>query len=143
MSEIEEEKTFRKLIKRIAKATLATAIVGAFWLFLWILLSVFAVFPEYLTFFAILAWATLFFTFAIRVSEDTIYKYCFIIARAFFLIIYLAYATNCGILTLNFMDFQLTVEFVPLLALMIAINLLAIARGLLQAIEFVSQSPKD
>ena len=143
MSENETKPAFRKLFRRIAKATLMTVVAGIFWLVLWLLISSFlANFPEYLTRFAVLAWALLFFTFAIKVSEGTIYKYILIIARAFFLIVYVAYATNYGVLTVK-IDFTFTVEFIPLLALMIAINLLAMARGLLQAIEFTSQSPKD
>jgi hypothetical protein len=144
MSENETKPAFRKLFRRIAKATLMTVVAGIFWLVLWFLISSFlANFPEYLTRFAVLAWALLFFTFAIKVSEGTIYKYILIIARAFFLIVYVAYTTNCGVLTVKIEDFTFTVEFIPLLALMIVINLLAMARGLLQAIEFTSQSPKD
>ena len=144
MSENETKPAFRKLFRRIAKATLMTVVAGIFWLVLWLLISSFlANFPEYLTRFAVLAWALLYFTFAIKVSEDTIYKYILIIARAFFLIVYVAYTTNYGVLTVKIEDFTFTVEFIPLLALMIAINLLAMARGLLQAIEFTSQSPKD
>ena len=144
MSENETKPAFRKLFRRIAKATLMTVVAGIFWLVLWLLISSFlANFPEYLTRFAVLAWALLFFTFTIKVSEGTIYKYILIIARVFFLIVYVAYTTNYGVLTVKIEDFTFTVEFIPLLALMIAINLLAMARGLLQAIEFTSQSPKD
>jgi hypothetical protein len=56
---------------------------------------------------------------------------------------YLTYSTNGGVLTMNFENLALTVEFVPLLALMIVINLLEVARVLLQTIEFAAQSPKD
>ena len=144
MSENETKTVFRRLGLRIAKATLVTAVAGVFWLVLWLLISsLLADFPEYLVLFAVLAWALLFFTFAIKVSEGTIYKYILIIMRGFFLIVYTAYATNCGVRTIKIEDFTFTVEFIPLLALMIAINLLAMARGLLQAIEFTSQSPKD
>jgi hypothetical protein len=144
MSENETKPAFRKLFRRIAKTTLMTVVAGIFWLVLWLLISSFlANFPEYLTRFAVLAWALLFFTFAIKVSEGTIYKRILIIIRAFYLLVYTAYATNCGVLTIKIENFTVTVEFIPLLALMITINLLAMARGLLQAIEFTSQSPKD
>jgi hypothetical protein len=63
--------------------------------------------------------------------------------RSFFLIVYIAYSTNFGVLTVNFEGFTFTVEFIPLLAIMVAINLLSIARGLIQAIEFSAQSPED
>lgn len=144
MSKNENKGVFRRLGLRIAKATLITAVAGVFWLVLWLLISsLLSDFPGYLARFAVLAWALLFFIFTIKVSEGTIYKYILIIARAFFLIVYVAYTTNYGVLTVKIEDFTFTVEFIPLLALMIAINLLAMARGLLQAIEFTSQSPKD
>jgi hypothetical protein len=144
MSELEPRPSRRKLGLRVARAFLLTAASGVFWLVIWFLTSMLlANFPNYQTLFTVLAWGLLFFTFAIALAEGTIYKYLLIIIRAFFLIVYLAYATNSGTLTINFENFTLTVEFVPLLALLIVINLLDIARGLLQAIEFAAQSPKD
>jgi hypothetical protein len=144
MTAIAERKSYRGLIPRIAKAALATAAISILLFAVWIFISMFfSGFPEYLVLFAILAWATIFFTFAINVSEGTIYKFIFVIARALFLIVYVAYATNCGILTLSLKEFHFTVEFVPLLALIIVIGLLSLVKGVLQAIEFTSQSPKD
>jgi hypothetical protein len=144
MSEAETAGTRRKLVFRIAKATFITAIVGVVWLILWFFTSIFStIYPQYSTSFEILAWATLFFTFTTTLSEGTIYKYLFIVMRAFFLIVYFAYATNFGLLSLKIEGLNLTIEFIPLLALMVLANLLDMARGLLQAIEFASQSPKD
>lgn len=134
----------RKLGLRIAKAFLVTAASGIFWLVLWFLTSMLlADFPEYFALFPLLAWGLIFFTFATTLTDGTIYKYIFIVMRAFFLIVYLAYATNYGVLTIKFEDYAFTVEFVPLLALMIMINLFSMARGILQAIEFASKSPRD
>ncbi len=144
MSEAETTWTRRKLVFRIAKATFITAIVGAVFLILWFFTSTFsAVYPQYPTSFAIFAWATLFFTFTTTLSEGTIYKYVFTIMRAFFLIAYFAYATNFGSISFSIEELNLTIEFLPILALVILANLLDMARGLLQAIEFASQSPKD
>lgn len=134
----------RKLGLRIAKTFLVTAASGIFWLVLWFLTSMLlADFPEYFALFPLLAWGLIFFTFATTLTDGTIYKYIFIVMRAFFLIVYLAYATNYGVLTIKFEDYAFTVEFVPLLALMIMINLFSMARGILQAIEFASKSPRD
>jgi hypothetical protein len=142
--EIEEKRSCRRLIPRIAKATLTTAAVGILLCIIWIFISMFlSNFPEYVISFAVLAWATIFFTFTVKICEGTIYKHIFSISQAFFLIIYLSYATNFGVLTLNFGGLQFKVEFVPLLALMIAICLLSLVRGILQALEFTSQSPRD
>ena len=149
MSEIDvKEKSLRerlgKLTPRLLKATVITALVGVFLLVVWFFVGqLFAYYPEYQTLFAILAWATLFFTFAIKFTEGTIYKFAFIIARALFLIVYLIYATNGGMFTLDFMGAHLMVEFIPILALMILVNVLDMAKGILQAIEFTSESPTD
>lgn len=144
MIEAETGQTRKKLVFRITKATFITAIAGVVWLILWFFTSMFfAIYPQYSVSFAILAWATLFFTFTTTLSEGTIYKYIFIVMRAFFLIAYITYATNFGLLSLKIEGLNLTIEFMPILALMVLANLLDMARGLLQAIEFASQSPKD
>ena len=147
MTEVEDislNELFRKLFPRILKATIVAAIVGVCLLVFWLVISkALESYPECRILFAVFAWATVLFTFAIRVTDGTIYKYCFIIGRAFFLITYTVYATNGGMLSLDFMDFHLTLEFIPVLSLMILVNLLTIAKGVLQAIEFTSESPKE
>lgn len=151
MGEVEVKETnskelLKKLLPRIAKATIATGIVGACLLIFWFVISdsaLLAWYPEYQMLFAVIVWATVFFTFAIRVTNGTVYKYCFVIGRALFIIIYTIYATNGGMLTLDLMDFHLTVEFIPLVFIMILTNLLGIAKGVLQAMQFTSESPAD
>lgn len=149
MEEIEiSEKSFKerlgKLAPRLFKAIVQTAVLGVFLVFIgFFVAQLFAGYPKYIMHYEVLAWATLFFTFAIKVTEETIYKFCFIVARAFFLIVYLVYATDGGIITIDAMEAQFMVEFIPILALMILVNVLAMARGILQAIEFTSASPKD
>jgi len=144
VSDIEPKPDRRKLGFRVVRAFLFTAAYAVFWFIIWFLTYTFlASFPEYPQLFTTIACGLLFFTFAITLAEDTIYKYILKAIRAFFLIAYLTYATKGGILTLNLENIGFTVEFVPLLALMIVINLLDIARALLQAIEFAAQSPKD
>jgi hypothetical protein len=145
MNEAEAKFNRRKFLVKIVKAALVTAIYGVVWFIVWLLASSFLgdLFQLFSTLFWILVCASLFFTFAIKISESTIYKYIFIMLRSFFLIVYIAYSTNFGVLTVNFEGFTFTVEFIPLLAIMVAINLLSIARGLIQAIEFSAQSPED
>lgn len=135
----------RKTLFKIAKAAVITAIYGFVWLIIWFLLSNFLgpIFQQFSTLYWILAYVSLFFTFAIKISEGTIYQYILIILRSFFVIVYIAYSTNFGVFSMSFEGFNFTVEFIPLLAVMVAINLLSIARGLIQAIEFAAQTPED
>lgn len=147
MSEVEAEAkpARRKTLVKIVKAAVITAIYGVVWLIIWLLLSHFLglVFQQFSTLYWILAYVSLFFSFAIRVSEGTICKYILIILRSFFIIVYIAYSTNFGVFTINLEGFTFTIEFIPLLAIMVAINLLSIASGVIQAIEFVAQTPED
>jgi len=136
--------TLVKSISKILKAALVTAVVGLLLLVFWLATSgIFAGYPEYSTLFTILTVFILFFTFSIRVSEGTIFRYGFIVARSLFLIFFIAYATNSGVLSIVGLGFQFTVEFIPILGLMVVACLLGVAKGLLGAIEFISESPKD
>ncbi|MEM3580825.1 MAG: hypothetical protein QXH40_04340 [Candidatus Bathyarchaeia archaeon] len=147
MNEVEAEAkpARRKTLVKIVKAAVITAIYGVIWLIIWLLLSHFLglVFQQFSTLYWILAYVSLFFSFAIRVSEGTICKYILIILRSFFIIVYIAYSTNFGVFTINLEGFTFTIEFIPLLAIMVAINLLSIASEVIQAIEFVAQTPED
>ncbi|MGC8998647.1 MAG: hypothetical protein ACP5JW_04520 [Candidatus Bathyarchaeia archaeon] len=154
MSEVEAEakRNRRKLVNKTVKAAVVTAIYGVIWFIIWLLLPSFlepifkqfpALFQRFSTLYWVLAYVSLFFTFATRISEGTIYKYILIIIRSFFIIVYTICSTNFGIFTINFEGFAFTVEFIPLLAIMVAINLLSIAGGLIQAIEFAAQTPED
>ncbi|MEM1539499.1 MAG: hypothetical protein QXW82_03225 [Candidatus Bathyarchaeia archaeon] len=141
MSKIETMEARSKLFSRIAKAVVLTAATGIIWLILWFFTSFFsAIFPQYSELYETFAWAMLFFVFATTLSEGTIYKYILIIIRAFFVMIYMVFATNFGSLSISFEGFIVTVEFMPLIALIVLADLLDVARGLLQAIEFASQS---
>ncbi|MEM0008317.1 MAG: hypothetical protein QXR89_08685 [Candidatus Bathyarchaeia archaeon] len=147
MNEVEAEAkpARRKTLVKIVKAAVITAIYGVIWLIIWLLLSHFLglVFQQFSTLYWILAYVSLFFSFAIRVSEGTICKYILIILRSFFIIVYIAYSTNFGVFSVNLEGFTFTIEFILLLAIMVAINLLSIASGVIQAIEFVAQTPED
>ncbi|MEM3566051.1 MAG: hypothetical protein QXK18_04175 [Candidatus Bathyarchaeia archaeon] len=147
MNEVEAEAKSirRKTLIKIIKAAVITAIYGVVWLIIWLLLSHFfgQIFQRFSTLYWILAYVSLFFSFAMRVSEGTICKYILIILRSFFIIVYIAYSTNFGVFTINLEGFTFAVEFIPLLAIMVAINLISIANGLIQAIEFVAKTPED
>lgn len=140
----ETETSWKRLLFRFAKAALAAAATGIMWLLIWVFTSTFSAnYPQYSALFEVFAWAMILFTFIITLSENTIYKYIFIVVRAFFTMIYIAYATDFGLLSFTGNGFSITVESMPLVALIVLANLLEITRGLLQAVEFASQSPKD
>ncbi|MBC7130230.1 hypothetical protein H5T51_03275 [Candidatus Bathyarchaeota archaeon] len=134
------ETTKNNILSRTVKAALATALMGAAWLFIGFITSMMPIdYPSYSTFFEVLVGAMLIFTFATTFCEGTIYKYFFIIIRAFFLTIYIVYASNFGLISLPYGNFNITVEFMPIVGLFVIANLLEAAKGLIQAIEFASQ----
>lgn len=135
--------SLRKRFPHFLKAVLITAIVGLVLLVLWILLSgLLAVVPEFQDIFAVLVWMTIISVFITRLTEDTVYKDAFVVARALFLIFYLAFATRYGVLSISYEGYFVTAEFIPLLALMIAISVVDMARGVLQIIQFTSETPE-
>jgi hypothetical protein len=77
---VETEYSFKiflkKLFPKILKAAILTAAMGFFLLLIWwfFILRFFTGYPEIQMLFAVLVWATLFFTFAIKVAEDTVYN---------------------------------------------------------------------
>jgi len=143
-AEVETKPSRRKLIVKVVKAAFTTVVYGVVWFVIWLLLSNFLpIFQWFSTLYWILVYASLFFTFAIKISEGTIYKYILVILRSFFIIVYIVYSTNFGVFTINIGGVAFTVEFIPLLAIVVAINLLSIAGGLIQAIEFAAQTSED
>jgi len=143
-AEVETKPSRRKLVVKVVKAAFTTVVYGVVWFVIWFLLSNFLpVFQWFSTLYWILVYASLFFTFAIKISEGTIYKYILVILRSFFIIVYIVYSTNFGVFTINIGGVAFTVEFIPLLAIVVAINLLSIAGGLIQAIEFAAQTSED
>jgi hypothetical protein len=135
---------FMNNIERVAKALIATLIVGIVLLFLWIFLSGFLVStPQYIWLFSVLIWGTLLFTFTRNVTAGTVYQYALNIARAFFFIFAISYGTNFGSLRLGLPGGFVTAQFVPILALVVFICILDVGRSVLQIIQLKSYSPID
>jgi len=101
-AEVETKPSRRKLIVKVVKAAVITTVYGVIWFVIWLLLSNFLpIFQWFSTLYWILVYASLFFTFAIKISEGTIYKYILVILRSFFIIVYIVYSTNFGVFTIN------------------------------------------
>lgn len=145
MSKTEVEgwkKTLRKLAPRMMRATFWSLIIGIVFLLAEYLLAsfLFSFYPDSQNLFNIFAWTIIIFTFLIKFSEGTIYKYAFMVGRAFFLIIYFIYATNGGILNVEAMGFHVELEFVPLMVLLVSGSLIAMVRHLVQTINFLTET---
>jgi len=143
------ERGFKGFLKRrfftLLKAVILTTAMAFFLLLVWwfVILKFSGDFPQVQGLFETLAAGLLLFTFVVKASEGTIYKFVFLVGRAFFLIFFFVYATNGGVFNFDFEKFRFMVEFEALLALMIFTNILDMARSVLQAFEFSSEGPKE
>jgi hypothetical protein len=140
----------RKLLPRIAKA----AIKGIIYFALFYLLPTFLVsqlsrfapqlFTQYEQTVTILAAVLIFFVVASELTSGTIYQHALNIGKALILIIFFVFALNGGIVKF---DIDITgsqrVNFVAdlrvFLSMLIAIDLLGLAKSVLQAVNFLSE----
>lgn len=155
MTEKGEEKTFaERIMPRVFKA----AIMGVISFFLYYLLPtlMFSMIPteglpsEFGSFFSeyenlvyVFAGIMICFAVATQLSSGTILKHAFSIAKAIVLLIYFFYALNGGILTLNVSIggamINIVANLTAFLAILISVNLLALAKSMFEAINFLSQ----
>jgi len=150
-----EEKTFaERVMPRVFKA----AIMGVTTFFLYYLLPMlmFSMIPaeglpsEFSSFFSkyenlvyVFAAIMICFVVAIQLSSGTIFQHAFSIAKAIVLILYFIYALEGGILTLSIPAVEITInimaDLTTFLAILILVNLLALAKSMFEAINFLSQ----
>jgi len=138
----------RRIVPRILKAVLWCLLIGVGFLLLesFLALFFFDFYPEAQKLFGIFTWTILVFAFLVKVSEGTIYKYMFMIGRSFFLILYFIYATNGGALTVRASEFfegaglYVTLQFAPIVVLLVLGSLLTMIKDIIQAINFLTET---
>lgn len=133
------EKAGSRFLKAAAKSIVVGIILWVLWLFL---VRFFSDYLEYLQYFTIFAWTTVFFTFGEKLTEGTIYRYGIAIARDMFVIVFFIFATDSGTITVDLANISLTVGLLPLLALIVFISLLSIAKDVTGAIDFASENSR-
>jgi hypothetical protein len=74
-----------------------------------------------------------------ELTSGTIYQYFFNVARALFVIGYLIFSLNGGILSLTFQNVSLMVDLRVFLAIATLLSLLGLAKSVLQAINYMSE----
>jgi hypothetical protein len=140
----------RKLLPRIAKA----AIKGIIYFALFYILPTFVVsqlsefapqlFSQYEQTVAVFAAILIFFVVASELTSGTIYQHALNIGRALILIIFFVYALNGGIAKLDIdiarsQRVSVVVDLRIFLLMLIAIDLLGLAKSVLQAVNFLSE----
>jgi len=133
------------MLPRIAKAV----IKGILWfVFLYVVpmfiiskLSEFApeLFSSYGQILPLFVSIILFFVVASELTSGTIFQHAFNIGKALILMIFIVIALEGGIITLDFQGFHLLADLRIYLAMLLAIDLLGLAKSVLQAINFLSE----
>lgn len=155
VTEKRDEKTF---VERIMPRVFKAAIMGVITFFLYYMLPtlMFSMIPteslpsEFGSFFSkyenlvyVFAAIMICFAVAIQLSSGTIFQHAFSIAKAIILILYFIYALEGGILTLSMslggIMVNIMANLTAFLAILISVNLLALAKSMFEAINFLSQ----
>ena len=106
--------------------------------------SPFGIPSEYTTLLYVFSAIVVFFTVVTELFSGTILRHAFCVGRAIVLIVYFVYALNGGIFVSTFQIpgqqqvLRIFANLRAFLALLIFINLLGFAKGMLQAINFLS-----
>jgi hypothetical protein len=74
-----------------------------------------------------------------ELTSGTIFQYFFSVAKALFVIGYLIFSLNGGILGLTFQNVSLMVDLRLFLAIAMLLSLLGLAKSVLQAINYMSE----
>lgn len=151
MSENESNKSLaKKLLPRIAKAAVKGIIYFALFyvlpMFIFSQLSQFApqFFARYEQTVTVFAAILIFFVLASELTSGTIYQHALNIGKALILIVFFVLALNGGIVKLDIdiagsQRVSLVANLTLFLLMLIAIDLLGLAKSVLQAVNFLSE----
>ena len=85
----------------------------------------------------------LFFVVASELTSGTIFQHAFNIGKALILMIFIVVALEGGIFALDFQGFHLVADLRIYLAMLLTIDLLGLAKSVLQAINFLSEKAES
>lgn len=128
----------RKAAPRVLRAALAGFVTFLLFYFLpTLLIPTEALPPGYEPLFDVFVAIVVFFAVVIELSSGTILKYAFSVARALILILYFVYALHGGIITTEMETAHIMVDLRGFLAMLIFINFIGLAKGILEAADFL------
>lgn len=85
----------------------------------------------------------LFFVVASELTSGTIFQHGFNIGKALILMIFIVYALEGGIISIDIMNMHLLADLRVYLAMLLTIDLLGLAKSVLQAINFLSEKTES
>jgi hypothetical protein len=137
------------MLPRVVKAV----IKGSLWfIFLYVVpmliissLSKFApeIFSSYEQLLPVFVAIILFFVVASELTSGTIFQHAFNIGKALILMILIVYALQGGIISIDIMNIHIFADLRIYLAMLLTIDLLGLAKNVLQAINFLSEKTES
>jgi len=85
----------------------------------------------------------IFFVVAGELTSGTIFQHAFNIGKALILMIFIVVALEGGIVALDFQEFHLVADLKIYLIMLLTIDLLGLAKSVLQAINFLSEKAES
>lgn len=96
-------------------------------------------FPEYTRLTSMFAAMIVFFVVASELLSKTVFQHTFNVARAIVLMIFFLYALNGGFVTIDLENLHMVIDLRVYLAMVLTINFLGVAKGVLQTLNFLSE----
>jgi len=140
---------FRKMLPRIVKAV----VKGLLWfVFLYvvpmfIISSLYEMAPEIFSSYGqllqVFVAIILFFVVASELTSGTIFQHAFNIGKALVLMIFIVYALQGGIISLDIQSIRVLADLRIYLVMLLSIDFLGLAKSILQAINFLSEKAES
>jgi len=137
------------MLPRIAKAVIKSLL---WFIFLYVVpmsiiarLSEFApeIFSSYGQLLPVFVAIILFFVVASELTSGTIFQHAFNIGKALILMIFIVYALQGGIISIDIQNIRLVADLRVYLVMLLTIDLLGLAKSMLQAINFLSEKTES
>lgn len=101
------------------------------------------IFTHYLELLRVFVGILIFFVVAAELTKGTIFQYAFNVGKAIVLLVFLVLAFNGGIINLTVQGIRIQADLIVFLLMLITIDLLGLAKSLLEAIDFVHEGAEQ
>ena len=130
----------RRITLKILKATIKAALLyGVYFVLSMFLAPISDVVPGFQQMVETFVTVYLFLMILGEITSGTVFQHFFGAAKALFVILYLIFSLNGGVITLYFHGAQLMVDIRLFLMVAILLSLLGFAKSVLQAISFLNE----
>ncbi|RLI13931.1 hypothetical protein DRO41_06570 [Candidatus Bathyarchaeota archaeon] len=130
----------RRITLKILKATIKAALLyGVYFVLSMFLAPISDVVPGFQQMVETFVTVYLFLIILGEITSGTVFQHFFGAAKALFVILYLIFSLNGGVITLYFQGAQLMVDIRLFLMVAILLSLLGFAKSVLQAISFLNE----